>query len=103
MTQIPPIANQCLQLAGISGWVVRGGLQSSFELSPLCLSSLLVYCPQKVEFNLGWGREPLLAERSALAVVTFATDRHRYSGEQLANVLTSEGFLCYCDEQNKVR
>lgn len=46
---------------------------------------------------------PLCPDESALAVVKFASDRHRYSGEQLANVLTSEGFLCYCDEENRVR
>lgn len=46
---------------------------------------------------------PLNAQRSALAVVTFALDRHRYSGEQLANVLTAEGILCYSDETTRVR
>lgn len=49
------------------------------------------------------GDAPLSADRSALAVVTFAFDRHRYSGEQLANVLTAEGFLCYRDEETRVR
>lgn len=48
------------------------------------------------------GDAPLSAERSALAVVTFTFDRHRYSGEQLANVLTAEGFLCYLDEATRV-
>lgn len=43
------------------------------------------------------------AERSALAVVKFVHDRHRYSGEQLANVLTADGFLCYRDEDSRVR
>lgn len=42
------------------------------------------------------------AERSALAVVKFVHDRHRYSGEQLANVLTADGFLCYRDEDSRV-
>lgn len=49
------------------------------------------------------GGAPLNAQRSALAVVTFALDRHRYSGEQLANVLTAEGILCYSDETTRVR
>lgn len=48
------------------------------------------------------GDAPLSAERSALAVVTFVFDRHRYSAEQLANVLTAEGFLCYRDEDTRV-
>lgn len=46
---------------------------------------------------------PLSAGGSALAVVKFVHDRHRYSGEQLANVLTADGFLCYRDEDNRVR
>lgn len=48
------------------------------------------------------GGGPLSAERSALVVVSFVADRHRYSGEQLVNVLIAVGFLCYCDEDNKV-
>lgn len=43
-----------------------------------------------------------MAEQSALAVVTFVADRHKYSAEQLCNVLVAEGFLCFCDEENKV-
>ncbi len=56
----------------------------------------------KVRLSLLKGDAPLSAERSALSVVTFAFDRHRYSGEQLANVLTSQGFLCYYDEDTRV-
>lgn len=56
----------------------------------------------KVRLSLLKGDAPLSAERSALSVVTFAFDRHRYSGEQLANVLTSLGFLCYYDEDTRV-
>lgn len=58
---------------------------------------------KKVRLSLLEGSAPLSAERSALAVVTFVFDRHRYSGEQLSNVLTAEGFLCYCDEDTRVR
>ncbi|CAM9968751.1 unnamed protein product, partial [Scytosiphon promiscuus] len=56
----------------------------------------------KVRLSLLEGGGALSAERSALAVVTFVSDRHRYSGEQLANVLTAEGFLCYRDEETRV-
>lgn len=56
----------------------------------------------QVELCLSEDRQPLLAEQSALAVVTFVADRHRYSAEQLCNVLVAERFRCYCDEQNKV-
>ncbi|CAM9928758.1 unnamed protein product [Ectocarpus sp. 12 AP-2014] len=56
----------------------------------------------KVRLSLLEGDAPLSAERSALAVVTFVFDRHRYSAEQLANVLTAEGFLCYRDEDTRV-
>ncbi|CBJ26024.1 hypothetical protein Esi_0018_0105 [Ectocarpus siliculosus] len=56
----------------------------------------------KVRLSLLEGDAPLSAERSALAVVTFVFDRHRYSAEQLANVLTAEGFLCYRDEDKRV-
>ena len=56
----------------------------------------------KVRLNLLEGGAPLSAQRSALSVVTFTSDRHRYSGEQLANVLTSQAFLCYYDEDKRV-
>ncbi|CAM9187633.1 unnamed protein product [Ectocarpus sp. 6 AP-2014] len=56
----------------------------------------------KVRLSLLEGDAPLSAERSALAVVTFVFDRHRYSAEQLANVLTADGFLCYRDEDKRV-
>ncbi|CAM9267860.1 unnamed protein product, partial [Ectocarpus fasciculatus] len=56
----------------------------------------------KVRLSLLDGDAPLSAGRSALAVVTFVFDRHRYSAEQLANVLTAEGFLCYRDEDTRV-
>ncbi|CAB1119965.1 unnamed protein product [Ectocarpus sp. CCAP 1310/34] len=56
----------------------------------------------KVRLSLLEGDAPLSAERSALAVVTFVFDRHRYSAEQLANVLTAEGFLCYREEGTRV-
>lgn len=57
---------------------------------------------EKAELVLLENRTPFSAERSFLSVVTFINDRHRFSGEQLANVLTAEGILCYCDEGNKV-
>lgn len=56
-----------------------------------------------MRLSLQKGGAPLKAQRSALAVVTFALDRHRYSGEQLANVLTADGILCYSDETTRVR
>lgn len=56
-----------------------------------------------MELSLAEDRSPLSAERSFMSVVRFVQDRHRYSGEQLANVLTAEGILCYADEGNKVK
>lgn len=45
---------------------------------------------------------PFSADRSAIIVVSFPTDRHHHSGEQVANVLTARKFLCYHNGENKV-